>query len=180
LEFFATTATAATEPDLQQPLTADLGRRSGRRRRENRECRLDIPARAPIALSHLKKSRSSAVPGMPGSVCPACEGWRLAWTWNELMATSAFNIWSRSAWLGGMAPGFDPSGAAAMSEWQRMWSEKVFAGLDLAVEMQWIGFDLAMGRFDPWSAGARMLRPYHSRTISNSRRLARKRPSGRP
>jgi hypothetical protein len=180
LEFFATAATAATGADLQQRLTADLDRGAGRRRREHRECRLDTPARARIALSHVKKSRSSAIPGMPGSVCPLCEVWRLAWTWNELMATSAFNIWSRSAWLGGMAPGFDPSGAAAMREWQRMWSEKVSAGLDLGLEMQRVGLDLTMGRFDPWSASARMLRPYHSRTVSNSRRLVRKRPSGRP
>jgi hypothetical protein len=116
---------------------------------------------------------------MTGAVLPPWEAWRLGWIWSELMATSAFNIWSRSAWLGGMAPGFDPTGGAAMREWQRMWSEKVYAGLDLGLEMQRAGLDLAMGRFDPWRATARMLGPYHSRATRNSRRLARKRPSAR-
>jgi hypothetical protein len=117
------------------------------------------------------------VPAMTAA-CPPCEAWRIGWTMNELMLTSAFNIWSRSAWLGGLAPGFDPTGSAALREWQRMWSEKVFAGLELGLEMQRAGMDLAMGRFDPWGTTARMLRPYHRRTTGNSRRLARKRPTG--
>jgi hypothetical protein len=96
---------------------------------------------------------------------------------SELWMTSAFNIATRTSWLGGMTPGADPTGSAALKEWQRMWSEKVFAGLELGLGMQRAGMDLAMGRFDPLGTTARMLAPYHTRTTGNSRRLARKRPA---
>lgn len=92
--------------------------------------------------------------------------------------TSAFNIAARTSWLGGMTPGADPTGNAALKEWQRMWTEKLFAGWELGFEMQRAGLDLTLGHFDPARSGSRMLRPYHRRTTGNSRRLARGRAAG--
>ena len=115
-------------------------------------------------------------PAMTSAQCPPCKVWRLGWMVSELWMTSAFNIAARTSWLGGMNPGTDPVGTAALKEWQRMWTEKLFAGWELGFEMQRAGLDLALGRFDPVRSGSRMLRPYHRRATGNSRRLARKRP----
>ncbi len=124
------------------------------------------------------KSRRFSFPSMTAAQCPPCEAWRLGWMVSELWMTSAFNIAARTSWLGGMTPGADPAGAAALREWQRMWTEKLLAGWELGFEMQRAGVDLALGRFDPLHSGSRMLRPYHRRTTGNSRRLARGRTAG--
>jgi hypothetical protein len=93
---------------------------------------------------------------------------------SELWMTSAYNIMSRTAWLSSV----DPTQGAPLREWQRMWSEKASAGFEVAMEMQRAGTDMVLGRFDPVRASDRMLRPLHRRTVSNSRRLARRDRSG--
>lgn len=102
------------------------------------------------------------------------EAWRLGWMVSELWMTSAYNIVSRTSWLSGSLPGADPSGHAALGEWQRMWSEKVLASVEMAMELQRAGIDLWLGKLDPWRSGSRILEPLHRRTVSNSRRLARR------
>jgi hypothetical protein len=108
----------------------------------------------------------------PAPACSPCEAWRLGWMVSELTLTSVYNVASRTAWLAGAVPGADPGGAAALREWQRMWSEKVAAGLEMSLEMQRAGYDFWLGRFDPWQSGTRLLRPLSSRTLSNALRLA--------
>ncbi len=98
------------------------------------------------------------------------EAWRLGWMVSELWMTSAYNILSRTQWLAGT----DPTQAAAGREWQRMWSEKLAAGLEVAMEAQRAGYDLWFGQFDPWQSGLRALRPVHRRTTANAQRLARR------
>lgn len=97
---------------------------------------------------------------------------------SELWMTSAYNIASRATWLSGALPGRDATGIPAMHEWQRMWSEKLFAAMEVGLEMQRAGYDLALGRFNPWHSTARVVRPLHRRTLSNSRRLARRDRAG--
>jgi len=84
--------------------------------------------------------------------------------------TSAYNVLSRTNWLSGA----DPTQGAALQEWQRMWSEKASAGLEMAMEVQRAGYDLWAGQFDPWRFGQRLMRPLHQRTTANTRRLARR------
>ncbi len=98
------------------------------------------------------------------------EAWRLGWMATELWATSAYNIMSRTNWL----TTADPTRGAAQREWHSMWSEKVWAAMEVAMEMQRAGYDLWFGHFDPWRSGQRLLQPLHRRTVSNSRRLARR------
>jgi hypothetical protein len=96
------------------------------------------------------------------------EAWRLGWMMSELWMTSAYTIMSRTNWLAGA----DPTRGAPLREWQRMWNEKMSAGLEVAIEVQRAGTDLVLGRFDAVESSRRMLRPLHRRTVSNSRRLA--------
>ena len=98
------------------------------------------------------------------------EAWRLGWMVSEFWMTSAYTIMSRTNWLAGA----DPTQGAPLREWQRMWNEKMTAGLEVAMEMQRAGTDLVLGRFDAVQSGTRVLRPLHRRTVSNSRRLARR------
>jgi hypothetical protein len=107
---------------------------------------------------------------MSAGVTNPWEAWRFGWTASELWATSAYNIMSRTNWLSTA----DPTQGAALREWQRMWSEKAMAGLEVAAAMQRAGFDLWFGRFNPWHSGRRVLNPLHRRTVANSRRLARR------
>lgn len=98
------------------------------------------------------------------------EAWRLGWMVSELWMTSAYDILSRTQWLAGT----DPTQAAAGREWQRMWSEKLAAGLEVAMEAQRAGYDLWFGQFDPrfnpWQSGLQTVRPAHPRTTANARR----------
>jgi hypothetical protein len=97
---------------------------------------------------------------------------------SELWMTSAFNIAARTSWPGGMTPGADPTGSAALEAWQRMATEKRLPGWELGFDMQRADLDLAFGLFDPLRSGSRMLRPYHRRATGNSRPLARGRAAG--
>lgn len=108
------------------------------------------------------------------SGCPPCEAWRLGWMFYELWWTSAYNITTRTAWLSGMVPGADPMGAAALKEWQRMWNEKLWAGVGVGLELQRVGRDLCLGRLSPGSSGSRVMRPVHKRTVANAKRLSRR------
>ena len=110
-----------------------------------------VPHPAPIRKSLIlnMKSRRFSFPSMTAAQCPPCEAWRLGWMVSELWMTSAFNIAARTSWLGGMTPGADPAGAAALREWQRMWTEKLLAGWELGFEMQRAGVDLALGPLRP-------------------------------
>ena len=101
-----------------------------------------------------------------------CEAWRLGWMFSEMWATSAYNVMSRTSWLSGTTPGASPTGKAAMGEWQRMWSEKLLASVEVGIEVQRAGYQMMLGRFNPWQTGSRMLAPLHRRSVSNSRRLA--------
>jgi hypothetical protein len=107
-----------------------------------------------------------------GQSCGPFEAWRLSWMMSELWMTSTYNVASRTSWLGGAMPGSSPTGNAAMREWQRMWSEKLMAGMEASLEMQRAGYDLLLGKADPWSSSKRILAPLHRRSVSNSRRLA--------
>ncbi len=104
--------------------------------------------------------------------CSPFEAWRLGWMVSEMWMTSTYNVMNRTSWLSGAMPGSNPTGQAAVGEWQRMWSEKLAAGMEVGLEMQRAGYDLLLGRFDPWSTGRRMLAPVHRRSASNARRLA--------
>jgi hypothetical protein len=93
---------------------------------------------------------------------------------SEMWMTSAYNVMSRTSWLSGAMPGSSPTGQAAMSEWQRMWSEKLLASMEVGMELQRAGYQMMLGSFNPWHTGSRMLAPLHRRSVSNSRRLARR------
>lgn len=114
----------------------------------------------------------------PGTGCPPCEAWRLGWMVSELWLTSAYNIMSRTTWLSGARPGADPANASALREWERMWSEKLLAGMELGLEMQRAGLGLMLGQANPWRVGVRLLHPLHKRTVANSRRLSRRDRTG--
>jgi len=98
------------------------------------------------------------------------EAWRLGWVASELWMTSAYTMMNRTNWLAGA----DPGQRAVQQEWQRLWGEKVAAGLEVAMEVQRAGYDLWLGQFNPWRSGRRVLRPLHRRTVANARRLARR------
>jgi hypothetical protein len=107
-----------------------------------------------------------------GQSCGPFEAWRLGWMMSEMWMTSTYNAASRTSWLGGAMPGPSPTGKAALREWQRLWSEKLMAGMEASLEMQRVGYDLLLGKVDPWGSSKRMLAPFHGRSVSNSRRLA--------
>lgn len=101
-----------------------------------------------------------------------CEAWRLGWMVSEMWMTSAYNVMNRTSWLSGALPGSSPTGKAAMGEWQRMWSEKLMASMEVGLVMQRASYEIMAGSFNPWQIGSRMLAPLHRRSVSNSRRLA--------
>jgi hypothetical protein len=92
----------------------------------------------------------------------------------EMWFASAYNIASRTSWLSGSRPGSDPTGTAALHEWQRMWTEKMCAGVEVGMEMQRAGMELMLGRFNPLTSGQRLVGPLHQRTVSNTKRLSRR------
>ncbi len=100
-----------------------------------------------------------------------CEAWRLGWMISEMWMTSAYNVMSRTSWLSGAMPGSSPTGRAAMSEWQRMWSEKLMASMEVGLELQRASYKMMLGSFNPWQVGSRTIAPLHRRSVSNSRRL---------
>lgn len=103
------------------------------------------------------------------------EAWRLGWMVSEMWMTSAYNIMSRTVWLSGAMPGSSPTGRAAMNEWQRMWSEKAMANVEVGLELQRAGMKMMLGSFNPWQVGSRAIAPLHRRSVSNSRRLGLRR-----
>ncbi|MGF1644242.1 MAG: hypothetical protein ACFCUJ_11400 [Thiotrichales bacterium] len=57
-------------------------------------------------------------------------------------------------------------------EWGRMLTEKVQASLELQNEVLGIWMDFWSGRYNPWVATHRTLKPLHRRTTHNVVRLA--------
>lgn len=100
------------------------------------------------------------------------DAWKVGVMATELWATSLTTIALRNQlWYTQM-----PTSARMMKENQRMVTEKLEAGMEIALEMHKAMFGLASGRYAPWwVTSRRTLTPLHRRTTANSRRLSRTR-----
>ena len=67
-----------------------------------------------------------------------------------------------------------PTSARMMKENQRMVTEKLDAGMEVATEMNKAMLNMFSGQHAPWwVTSQRALKPFHRRTTANSRRLSR-------
>lgn len=85
--------------------------------------------------------------------------------WTSSLSTIALrnNLWCTRV----------PTSPTMLDENQRMVTEKLDAGIEVAAQLQQSLFSLCTGTYAPWwETGQRTLEPYHRRSTANSRRLA--------
>ena len=105
--------------------------------------------------------------------CAPCEAWRLAWKASEIWWTSLYKVASGASCLGGTLSGAGPAAPWALGQWHRAMAEEVAADMEVGLAMQRAGYEMMLGRFDPWCSSHRILDPLDRRVVAgSSRRLA--------